>query len=599
MRRIADYALLGDCQGAALVSREGGVEWWCAPRFDSRSSFARMLDPDGGHWTIRPAEPFEVERRYLPGTLVLETTFRTAGGAVRLTDALALGAGERGHEIGLASPHRMLRLVEGLEGEVELRVELVPRPEYGLVVPRIEPREHGLETVGGTDALTLVSDAGFDIAEGRATSELRVRGGDRHGFALQHHAAMRPGPLDEAPVQQQLAETVESWRSWSDMHGGYDGPYRDEVMRSSLVLQGLTYQPSGAVVAAPTTSLPEMIGGEANWDYRFAWLRDASMTLKALWVGACPDEAARYFDWMARAVAPGRDSAHVQIMFGVEGERDLDEHELPHLAGFRDSRPVRIGNGAWRQRQLDVLGEVLEAAWILRDRLGDLDPLTASFLTDLADEAARSWRQEDSGIWEGREGERHYTTSKLFCWVALDRAVELAPRLGAQDRVAYWTRERDAVRRTLLDRGWSERAGAFSGAFGSHHLDAGVLLMPLVGLLPADDRRMRATIDAVERELSHDGRVQRWTGSGTEGAFVICSYWLVRCRALLGEVERATELFEAVTAHANDLGLLAEEVDIQDGELLGNFPQALSHIGLINAAWEIAQARDQPIGQLS
>ncbi|HEV2062276.1 MAG TPA: glycoside hydrolase family 15 protein, partial [Solirubrobacteraceae bacterium] len=547
---------------------------------------------DAGHWSIRPRGSFDVERRYVDETMVLETTFRTGDGCVRVTDALALGAGERGHGLGAASPHRLLRLVEGLEGEVRLEVEYVPRPEYGLVVPDLLRVAAGVQTVGGPDALLLATDVPLDLVDGRARGNLVVSSGERRGFALHHHGSLRPADAEALDVADAVEDTLAGWRSWSELHRGYDGPYRDEVFRSALVLQALTYQPTGAIVAAPTTSLPELPGGEFNWDYRFAWLRDASLTLEALWVGACPDEAERFFDWMALAASSRRPGEPVQIMFGVGGERDLTEHALDHLDGFGGSRPVRVGNDAWRQQQLDVMGEVLEAAWILRDQIGTPHPHTAAFLTSLVDEAAARWREQDSGIWEGREGTRDYTTSKLMCWVALDRGVKLAGWLGAEDRVDRWGDERDAVHAALLEEGWSDAAGAYSGAFGSDHLDAGVLLMPILGFLPADAERMRATIDAIERDLAHDGLVQRWTAAGDEGAFVICSYWLVTCRAMLGETERARELFEHVTSHANDVGLLAEEIDVRDGELLGNFPQALSHIGLINAAWAIAQAEE-------
>ncbi|HEV2058708.1 MAG TPA: glycoside hydrolase family 15 protein, partial [Solirubrobacteraceae bacterium] len=333
-----------------------------------------------------------------------------------------------------------------------------------------------------------------------------------------------------------------------------------------------------------------VVGGSANWDYRYAWLRDAALTLSALWVAACPDEAQRFFDWMARAAGPDAASDHVQIMFGVQGERDLSEHELEHLGGFRDSRPVRVGNAAWSQEQLDVLGEVLEGAWVLRDQLGDLDDLTADFLAGLADRAARDWRKADAGIWEGREGDRDYLSSKLLCWVALDRGIRLAPKLRDHAHTDAWAEARDAVRTAICDDGWSDRAGAYTGAFGSDHLDASVLLMPILGFVDAADERMLATIDTVERELARDGLVQRWTGAGDEGAFIACSYWLAHCRALAGQVGRARDLFDDVTAHANDLGLLSEEIDITSRELIGNFPQGLSHIALINAAWAIDQA---------
>ena len=588
---IGDYALLGDSHGSALVSRDGSIDWWCAPRFDAPSLFTRLLDPDAGHWSIRPVGDFEVERHYVGETMVMRTRFSTATGVLQVTDGLALGPGERGHQIGSRSPHVLLRLVEAVSGEVEVAVEFAPRPEYGLVTPQLTSTPLGLEVRGGADALRLTSDRELHIADSRAKGRFMLAKGESVMFALQHDggaSSPRAAPLDGRAA---LADTIAGWQSWADAHHGYDGPYRELVMRSALVLQALTYQPTGAVVAAATTSLPEVMGGDANWDYRFGWLRDGSLTLKALWVAACPDEAERFFEWITASAGPSAGRDHIQIMFGVEGEHDLTEHELPHLAGYRGSSPVRVGNDAWNQKQLDVLGEVLESAWVLSDRLGELEPPTREFLASLADRAAASWREPDAGIWEGREGERDYVTSKLMCWVALDRAVKLADRLGDAKRSQKWETARDEVRAAILEQGWSEEAGAYSGAFGSDHLDAGVLLMPIMGLVRADDERMAATIDAIERDLAHDGLVQRWTGSADEGAFVICSYWLAACRALAGDVERATQIFERVTSHANDLGLLAEEIDIRDGSLLGNFPQGLSHIGLVNAAWAIGQAQ--------
>jgi len=556
--------------------------------------FTRLLDPDAGHWSIRPAGEFDVEREYIGGTMVVRTLFSTGDGRLVLTDALALGPDERGHQVGERSPHVLLRLVEVVDGEVELVVDFSPRPEFGLVTPQLTQAPLGLEARGGADALTLTSDRALRIDEGRASARFVLQDGESAMFALHHHIGTltdRPAPLDGRAA---LADTIAGWQSWADIHRGYDGPYREQVMRSALVLQALTFQPTGAVVAAATTSLPEKVGGTANWDYRFGWLRDGSLTLKALWVAACPDEASRFFSWMTRAAGPAVKTGHVQIMFGVEGEHDLTEHELSHLAGYQGSAPVRVGNDAWSQKQLDVYGEVLESAWVLRDQLGELEPLTKSFLAWLADRAADSWREQDAGIWEGREGNRDYLTSKLMCWVAVDRAIKLASQLRDHGDVERWKTAREEIRAAILEQGWSDSAGAYSGAFGSNHLDAGVLLMPIMGFVPASDERMLATIDAIERELTHDGGlVQRWTGAGDEGAFVICSYWLAVCRALAGEVDHAKEIFEAITAHANDLGLLSEEIDIHDGKLLGNFPQGLSHIGLVNAAWTIAKAQSE------
>ncbi|MEJ7891318.1 MAG: glycoside hydrolase family 15 protein [Solirubrobacteraceae bacterium] len=588
-RPIADYALLGDCHSAALVSSDGCVEWWCPARFDARSVFARLLDPAAGHFSIRPTEPFEVARSYERDTMVLSTVFTTASGTLRLTDALALEHGARGHDIGLRSPHVLVREAEVLSGRVEIAVEFAARPEYGLVKPRLHATPDGVRTVGGADTLLLVIDLDLDLADGTASARVTLDEGERATFAVHHREGMAQTDFAIVDGATALEDTIAGWRSWMGEHERYDGAYREAVNRSALVLQALTYQPSGTIVAAPTTSLPEILGGEANWDYRFAWLRDASLSLRALWIAACPHEAHRYLDWMARAVGPQRDRP-VQIMFGVEGERDLTERELDHLAGYGDSQPVRVGNAAWRQRQLDVMGEILEAAYVMREAL-ELEAPTAAFLCDLADRAAADWRETDAGIWEGREGQRHYTSSKLMCWVALDRAVKLAPQLGDGAHPARWAAQRDELRAAILEQAYDSDRGVYVGAFGSDRLDASVLLMPMMGLLAADDERMLATIHAIDAELGVDGLVRRWTGtSEDEGAFVICSFWLANCLALAGELGRAREVFERVAAHANDVGLLAEEIDPRDGSLLGNFPQAFSHVGLITAAWAIHEA---------
>jgi GH15 family glucan-1,4-alpha-glucosidase len=346
------------------------------------------------------------------------------------------------------------------------------------------------------------------------------------------------------------------------------------------------------VVAAATTSLPEELSGSLNFDYRFAWLRDLSLTIRSLWIAACPDEPARLFDWFANAAGHNRGEL-IQIMYGVEGERDLSEHELEHLSGYRGSRPVRVGNEAWKQTQLDVLGEVLNAAYELRDSLGDLTEPVQQMLVTLADRAAQDWMQPDAGMWEARDADRHYTSSKVMCWVALDRAVRLAPRLGDAADPSRWANARDQVREAVLDQAWSARAGAYTGAFGSDELDASVLLLPVVGFLPANDERMWATVLAVERELSTEGLVRRWASD--PGGFLICTYWLVECLAMGGDLDRAMALFRSTTARGNDLGLLSEEVDPTTGQLLGNMPQAFSHVGLINAAWRLGQAERGPI----
>ena len=589
---VGDYALLSDCQTAALVGRDGSVDWYCPPRFDAPSVFARLLDKRGGHWAIRPTDEYRTERSYLEGGMVLRTEFRVGSGKVALTDALALEGGARGHEIGQRSPHVLLRRIEGLEGEVEVAVEFVPRLEYGLTEPLLRESEDGRRIVAraGPTELHLLAGCPLELVGTEARARLVVRAGESIEFALVYGRASGATGEPSAPsVGAALEDTRAGWASWSEMHGGYDGPYAREVHRSALVLQALTYAPSGGIVAAPTTSLPASEGGGDNWDYRYAWLRDLSLVLRALWVAACPDEAEWFFYWIDRA-AGGCPSGQLQVVYGVEGERDLTEHSLGHLGGFRGSGPVLVGNDAWHQRQLDVYGEVLDAAYLLREGLGEeFDPATARLIRVLADGAAAAWREPDSGMWEARDAERHYLSSKLMCWVALDRAVELAPRLGDGADVERWKEAREEVRRAILEKGWNDEAGAYTGAFGSKRLDASVLLMPLVGFLPAEDERMNATIRKIEVDLAPDGLVHRWAGD--EHGFLLCTYWLVECLARCGRTGDAVELFERTTSScANDLGLLAEKTDARTGEPWGNFPQAFSHVGLINAAWCLSQA---------
>jgi len=395
-----------------------------------------------------------------------------------------------------------------------------------------------------------------------------------------------------------MEETERAWRSWSELHQSYQGFWAELVHHSGRVLQGLTYYPTGAVVAAPTTSLPEVIGGARNWDYRFTWVRDASFTLEALWVAACPDEAHKFFDFLTNtALLQVRRGGDLQIMFGVGGEHDLSERELDHLSGWRESRPVRVGNAAWNQRQLDVYGEILGAAHRLREYVSDFDPVARRFLAELADAAARRWAEKDQGIWEVRGPPRHYLYSKLMCWVALDRAVAMATVLEADERrVEGWKEARSEIRRVILDRGWSEKVGAFTQAFGSPELDASSVMIPIVGFLPASDDRVLSTLRAVEDRLT-DGRglVRRYRSAdgleGEEGAFLLCTFWLAEAWALAGDVERASEVFDRAVACVNDVGLLSEEIAREGGGFVGNFPQAFSHIGLVNAAWAIEQCR--------
>jgi GH15 family glucan-1,4-alpha-glucosidase len=534
---------------------------------------------------------------------VIETTFRTATGVARVTDALCFKPGQRGHAVGRQAPHELLRLVEGVEGTVEMDMTLAPRPEYGLVRPLIRMTDQGARTFGGPNQIAVRGDAEIEVADAAMHSSFTLSEGEAKGFSL-HWAAVedaKPEAAEPTEVRERIEDTAEAWRSWEAEHDVYEGPHRDLVRFSARVLKGLTYSPTGAIVAAPTTSLPETTGGERNWDYRFSWIRDASLTLEALYIGACSDEAVDFVSFMTSSAGGGASNeSSLQIMYGIGGEHDLTERELPHLRGWRDSRPVRVGNGAWNQTQLDVYGELLNSLHLYREQLGELHPEIQRFVSDLADTAAARWQEKDQGMWEMRGDPLHHLSSKVLCWTALDRAVKLAPQLGEHAHVSEWEAARDEIHAAVLDRGWSEKRQAYAQSFDSDELDAAQLLMPLVGFLPADDPRMRSTIDAIAADLTEDGLVLRYRNDeglnadgleGEEGTFVICSFWLVSALALAGEQERAEGLFDQLAGYANDVGLLAEEIDTKNDEQLGNFPQAFSHIGLITAAAQIDQAR--------
>ena len=596
--RIADYALLSDCHTAALVGRSGSVDWLCASRFDGSSIFGSLLDRAAGHWSLAPAGQSTVSRRYLPETMVLETTFQLSAGILRVVDAMLVGYGERGHQLGIDSPGVLVRQLACLVGRVEVIQEFAPRPEYGLVHPLLTPVDGGVVARGGADVAVLSSPIGLRIDGSTARSAWTLEAPQTVSFALQCSRSweVQPAIWSQQRIVDHLDDSITAWRSWSALHQRYEGPWRDLVHHSGRVLQALTFRPTGAIVAAPTTSLPESPGGERNWDYRYTWVRDASLTLDALWVAACPDEVQLFFAWVAAAVAGqlvnGED---LQIMFGVGGEHDLSERELDHLAGYHNSRPVRVGNGAWKQRQLDIYGELLGAARRLADYLGGLDPSARQFLVQAADAAALHWQEQDQGIWEVRGGPRDFLYSKLMCWSALDCAIGLAAELQATEKVASWQATRDTIRQSILTHGWSERMGAFTQAFGSEDLDASALMMPIVGFLDASHPRMKATVEAIAHRLTDErGLVYRYRTDdgveGDEGTFLLCTFWLAQTLALGGEVDRARKTFERAISYVNDVGLLAEEVDPRTGELLGNFPQAFSHIGLVNAAWAIARA---------
>jgi len=590
---IGDYALLSDCHSGALVSKDGSIDWCTFHRFEARPVFGRILDwAKAGFFRIAPLhDDYEASRRYLPGTNVLETTFRTPTGTLVLTDFFAFRVPEPGEDARSAHPdHRLIRIARCSEGEVAVKVKLVPRFDYGLTTPRLETLADDLVIVyGGADALVLQSELPFGDAERSATQGNRtLRAGEEAFVVLTYQLPheLEPGRLSRDDVHAKLDETTSTWAAWAD-RCTYQGPYREQVVRSALVLKALTNGPTGSIVAAATTSLPEEIGGERNWDYRFSWLRDSTLTLNALFVLGYTDEANAYMEWLRRTTA-GR-ASELQIMYGVGGERLLPEVELDWLEGYRGSRPVRIGNGAAQQFQLDTFGELLDSAWLFRRHGGEIDEVLWDFLSRVGGVVLEKWREPDQGIWEIRGEPQHFVYSKVMAWVALDRLVRLA-ELDGREADPRWASERDEIRALIERDGVDEASQSFVQYFGSPALDASNLMIPIVGFVPHDDPRALATAGRIADELSADGFVYRYITDGVDGlsgdeaTFAICSFWLVECLARAGEGERARELFERLLGFCNDVGLLAEEIDPHSGELIGNFPQAFSHLGLIQAA---------------
>ena len=597
---IDQHALLSDCGAAALVTSAGSVDWLCLPRFDSAPVLGRLLDDGAGHFCIAPVGAAgATSRRYRPSGLVLDTTWESAEGTVVLTEAMALGRHDRGHELGRSAPRVLLRMIRCIRGAVTMNIEYAPRPEFGLVHPRLSVETGAVLAHGGSTIVVLSTELDMDIDRATASAVVTVTEGEELGFALAQGGAWdaRPPVWSAREVRRGLAATEKAWRSWSELHQRYEGPHLDLVHHSGVVLQALTHARTGAMVAAVTTSLPEGIGSGRTWDYRFTWVRDASMTMQGLFVAACPEEAVRFFSFLATAASTQLDRGlHLQIMFGIGGERDLSERELPHLSGWRDSAPVRTGNGAWQQSQLDVYGAVLDAAYTLRDELTGLDPATRAFLIAAVDAAAARWQDDDQGIWEMRGPARAYLHSKLMSWVAVDRGLALRELLepGAE-RAASWADAREAIRDAILTEGWSDEAGAFTQSFGSDGFDASGLLLAIVGFLAVDDPRLLATIDAIEQSLSDErGLLFRYRGDdgldGQEGTFLLCTFWLAHALAVTGQLARARTVLDRAARYATDLGLFAEQVDTATGELLGNFPQAFSHLGLVTAAHALAEA---------
>jgi GH15 family glucan-1,4-alpha-glucosidase len=596
MARIEDYGLIGDLQTAALVGSDGSIDWACFPRFDSGACFAALLGrPEHGRWLVAPrTDSWNSGRRYRPNTLVLETEWETDTGAVRLIDFMP----PRGK-----APD-IVRIVEGLRGEVELTSELIIRFDYGLTVPWVRRVEEDRIAVAGPDALcfrTPIEHRGESL---RTIADFTVHEGERVPFVLTWYPSNEEPP-DAVNADHALEDTVDYWTKWTDQCR-YSGKWRDEIVGSLTVLKALTYAPTGGMVASPTTSLPERVGGERNWDYRFCWLRDATLTLLAFINAGFLDEARAWRLWLLRAAAG--DPAALQIMYGVAGERRLTEITLDWLPGYEESRPVRAGNAASEQFQLDVYGEVLDA--MHQGRVHDLEALAEAWSLQrrLLHFLEDTWKDPDEGIWEVRGPRRHFTHSKVMAWVAFDRGVQAVERFGRAGPVERWREVRSEIHREVLERGFDVELNSFTQSYGSKLLDASLLVIPLVGFLPADDPRMIGTVAAIERELYRDGFVYRYPSDEEaakvdgltpgEGAFLPCTFWLADNFALQGRLDEAEELFERLLALRSDLGLLAEEWDPATSRQLGNFPQAFTHVALVNTAFNLdRQAEQSPMKQ--
>ncbi|MCG6921587.1 MAG: glycoside hydrolase family 15 protein [Acidobacteria bacterium] len=588
---IADYALIGNSRTAALVSRDGSIDWMCVPRFDSPACFAALLGrPEHGRWLLAPAEkPGRVERRYRGDSVVLETDYETSEGLVRVVDCMP-HQGERCD---------VTRVVRGLRGRVEMRMELIVRFDYGSIVPWVHRDEDIWVATAGPDSLRLLSDErveprGEDL---RTVAEFAVDADQRLPFVLTHYASHEPAPL---PIDAEAAirATERWWTGWS-ARCSYEGEWRSAVVRSLLTLKALTHAPTGGIVAAPTASLPEQPGGTRNWDYRYCWIRDATFTLYALLIGGYVEEARSWREWLLRAAAGA--PADLQVLYGVAGERRLDERLLETLPGYEGSKPVRVGNAAAAQFQLDVYGELIDALHATRGAGLKTEPEAWALETAILDFTASRWQEPDDGIWEIRGPRQPFTYSKVMAWVAMDRAVKAVERFGLEGPADDWRLERDRIHAQVCERGFNRERGAFVQAYGSQKLDASLLMIPLVGFLPATDPRMVSTVEAIRRELLVDGLVQRYSTEESvdglppgEGLFLPCSFWLVDNLALQGRTDEARGLFERLLSLRNDVGLLSEEYDPQGDRLLGNFPQALSHVMLVNSALNLSRGDRRP-----
>jgi GH15 family glucan-1,4-alpha-glucosidase len=586
--RIEDYALIGDTATAALVGRDGSIDWLCMPRFDSPACFAALLGgPENGRWLLAPTGGVNaVRRRYRDDTLLLETEFQTEDGVVALIDFMPL--------CDRRSCTEVVRVVEGRSGTVPMSMEVEFRFDYGRTVPWVRRRDYGLSAIAGPNALNLRTPVRLRGKGFSTVAEFHVRTGETVPFTLTWYPSHEEAPGPRHPLHH-LRDTEQWWREWSS-HCTFQGPWRDIVMRSLITLKALTYSTTGGIVAAPTTSLPEEIGGVRNWDYRYCWLRDATFTLYSLAICGYTDEARAWREWLLRAVA-GRPQ-ELQIMYGVAGERFLAELELAWLPGYEGSRPTRIGNAAHEQFQLDVFGEVMDALHVARKYGVQPNHDAWRVETALVDYIATAWTEPDEGIWEVRGPRQHFTHSKVMAWVAVDRAVKAVERFGFEGAVDKWRALRAQICHDVLQHGFNPQRNAFVQHYGSNALDASLLMIPLVGFLPASDPRVVGTVEAIRRELMEDGLVRRYRTEsnvdglpGGDGAFLACTFWLADNLAMMGRTDEARQIFDRLLALCNDVGLLAEEYCPRTQRMLGNFPQAFSHVCLINSAENLTMLR--------
>lgn len=604
-RAIKDYAVIGDTHSAALISSEGSLDWACLPHFNSGAVFLRLLDDEkGGYCDIAPRDLKLRSRRYLPGTNILETTFTTNSGVLQLSDFMPV---RRRREITPAgqdvdSDHQIVRFLRCLSGTVEATIEVHPTFDFARTAAKIEKRDGALIFLSAQDELHVQGLPFEAKGSDKAGATVRLQAGEACFVSLGHAApGSRPLQADLSRAEALLAESRGYWESWLQTCR-YQGPHRDSVVRSALTSKLLTFEPSGAIVAAPTTSLPEQIGGQRNWDYRFTWVRDASFTLTALMVLGYYGEASDFLHFFRRT-CPNLETSF-QILYGIDGEHEQTEVELKHLKGYRNSHPVRVGNAAARQQQLDVYGELLQCIYLFvtheafaRERQPFIKEIWR-LVRQIADHVSRVWRQPDSGLWEMRGKERHFVDSKALCWAALDRAIKIAEMMHGEADIAGWKRERDAVYRSIMENGYNSKIGAFVQSYGSEALDASALRLPIIGLVGAGDPRMISTVRQIERQLVRKGLVYRYRGvsdgvAGEEkGTFAMCTFWLIDSYVLLGRLREAEDLFGHVLSFQNDVGLFSEEIDPDNGEQLGNFPQAFTHISLINSAARMEAARE-------